>query len=161
MNKVELIQKLNSERQNLLDAIQGIPEHAMTAAGVLDTWSIKDILNHLSYWEAELVSQLWKAGQGQIPQVTSHTPQQIEELNQQWYLEGRERPLELVLADLHGVRKQTIRRIEGFSEKDLIQPGRFPWLKGLSLAERIASYSYEHEAEHTDQIQKWRRLQQL
>ncbi len=161
MDKAKIIQNLNREREKLLEAIQDIPEPAMSASGVLGDWSIKDILNHLNHWEAELVSQLWKAQQGQNPQVASYSDQKIEQLNQQWYQEGLDRPLEMILADLHGVRKQTIRRIEGFSERDLTQPGRFPWLAGLSLADRIASYSYEHEAEHADQIRKWIQRQQL
>lgn len=161
MNKAEIIEKLRNERKNLLEAIEGISEEAMQSPGVLGLWSIKDILNHLSHWEAELVKQLWQAEQGQKPEVPSYSAQKIEQLNQEWYHEGRERPLEMVLADLHGVRKQTIRRVEGFTEKDLTQSGRFTWLGGLSLEDRIASYSYEHEEEHVDEIRKWRVRQQL
>jgi hypothetical protein len=161
MNKSEILHKLNKERENLLEAIHGIPDEAMHIPGALGEWSVKDILNHLSHWEAVLVSQLWIAAQGRKPEITSYTDQRIEQLNQEWYQEGRQRPLVMVLSDLHGVRKQTIRRIEDFSEKDLSQPGRFPWLKELTLADRIASYSYEHEAEHAEQIRKWRQLEQL
>jgi hypothetical protein len=161
MNKANIILKLNQERENLLEILDGIPDEAMLTPGVLGPWSIKDILNHLNHWEAELVTQLWQAQQGQKPSAASHSSEKIEELNQQWYREDRERALDMILADFHGVRKQTLRRIEGFSEKDLTQPGRYAWLGRLSLADRIASYSYEHEAEHAEQIQKWRQLQQL
>jgi hypothetical protein len=161
MNKATIIHKLRNERENLLETIDGIPEQEMHTPGVIGDWSIKDILHHLNHWEAELVKQLWQAQQGQKPDIAYFSDQKIEQLNQKWYREGQDRPLEIVIADFHAVRKQTIRRIEVFAEKDLTQTGRFPWLRGLSLADRIASYSYEHEAEHTDQIKKWRRLNQL
>ena len=161
MNKATIIQMLEDERQKLLAVLEGIPHEAMLTSGVQGPWSIKDILNHLNHWEAELVTQLWFAQQGQKPGEASHSAEKIDQLNQQWYREGRDRPLDLVIADFHAVRKQTIRRVDSFSDEDFTRPGRYPWLRGISMAERIASYSYEHEAEHTKQIQKWKLLERL
>jgi hypothetical protein len=156
MNKVTILEELTNSHRKMLEAIDGLSEEAMLQPGVCETWSVKDILNHLSHWEAELVTLLWQVAQGKRPSSTSHSNEEIESLNQRWYQEGFERSLEMVMADFRGVRKQTIRRVEALTEDDLTQTDRFPWLKGTSLAEKIAVYSFEHDMEHIDSIKKWR-----
>ena len=156
MNKTTLLEKLSSGRQQSLEVIEGLSEDTMLQPGVSGDWSVKDILNHLNHWEAELVTMLWQVKQGQKPPITSHSTEEIEKLNQQWYLEGLERSLDRVMADFQGVRKQTIRRVEALPEDDLIHPNRYPWLKGKSLADKIAAYSFDHEIEHMQLIREWR-----
>ena len=39
----------------------------MIQPGVVGQWSLKDILVHLTLWEAELVTLLFQARQGQKP----------------------------------------------------------------------------------------------
>ena len=161
MNKSKVLENLHSSHQQILDAISGLSEQSMQHAGVEGEWSIKDILNHLSHWEAELVTLLWQIQAGQKPSAPTHTTADIDILNEQWYQEGLGRPLEMVLADFKGVRKQTIRRVEGFSEEELINPDRFSFLRGNSLAKKIAIYTFEHDLEHLDHIDGWKKRQGL
>jgi hypothetical protein len=156
MDKSTLLEKLDRSHQQMLETIAGLPKEDLLQPGVVGDWSVKDILNHLSHWEAELVTLLWRVEQEQRPVIKFHSAAEIEALNQQWYGEGRERSLELVMEDFKGVRKQTIRRVNALAEGDLTKVGQFPGLKGKSLADKIASYSFEHDLEHIDQIRKWR-----
>jgi hypothetical protein len=156
MNKVTILEELTNSHRKMLEAIDGLSEEAMLQPGVCGYWSVKDVLNHLSHWEAELVTLLWQVAQGKRPSSTSHSNEEIERLNQRWQQEGFERSLEMVIADFRGVRKQTIRRVEALTEDDLMQSDRFPWLRGKSLADKIAVYSFEHDMEHMDSINKWR-----
>jgi len=63
MTKDEILDALEDERENLIDAIEGLSDLDLLEAGVVEDWSIKDILAHLSAWEAELVKLLWQARQ--------------------------------------------------------------------------------------------------
>jgi hypothetical protein len=117
-----------------------------------DGWAIKDILSHLVRWEAELVKLLWQLRQGQRPTTVHFTGTDIDEINSRWLAEDRSRPLERILDDFQGVRRQTIRRIESFSDQELNDPQHYPWLKGEPLAEWVAEDSFKHEAEHLSQI---------
>jgi hypothetical protein len=156
MNKAELLSKLKSSHQQMLEAIGGLKAESMLEPGVTGQWCVKDILNHISHWEAELVTHLWWVQQGQKPAIKSYSIEEIDQLNHQWYEEDLERSLEMVTSDFKGVRKQTIRRVEALSEDNLTKADRFPWMKGKPLAELIASYSFEHDLEHIDQIRNWR-----
>lgn len=156
MEKDEIIDKLEDEREKFLEAIDGLSDEAMQEPGVVGEWSVKDILAHLNAWEAELVKLLWQAGQGLKPSTVHFSDMSVDERNAEWFEGGRARPLELALSDFIAVRKQTIRRVEGFNDRQLNDPAHFAWSKNYPLWEWIENDSYGHEAEHTAQIMEWR-----
>ncbi len=155
----EILDALEDEREQLLDAIEGLGEEQMLEPGVMADWSVKDILHHLSMWEAELVRLLWQTSQGTAPTTVHFTQESVDSTNAAWHERGKTRPLANVLSDFAAVRKQTTRRVSAFSDKDLNDPQRFPWLKGYPLWEWVESDSFGHEAEHTAQILQWRSQQ--
>lgn len=156
MTKTEIIAKLEEGREQFLDAIEGLSEDDMLQPGVVDEWSVKDILVHLARWETELVKLLWQANQGQKPTGALVSSDSVDELNARWYQESRARPLRLVLDDFHGVRTQTMRRVEELPEKAFNDLHYYRWLDNQPLWEWIAGDSFDHEAEHEAQIRAWR-----
>ncbi len=157
MNQSEVLSALHTHRAVLLAALDGLSDSAMQEPGVIDDWSVKDILTHLTAWEAELVARLAQARQGKKPANTNLTPAQADELNAQWRKEYKNRPLDRVLADFRAVRGQTITQVESLAEEDLNDPKRYSWLGGAPLWEWIERDSFgHHEAEHTAQIKAWR-----
>jgi len=156
MSKEDILKALEVSREDFLDAIDGLTEETLQQPGVMGEWSIKDILIHLTRWEAELVKLLWQAKQGKMPSSVHFSNIEVDEINEHWYQDSRSRTLEIALADFHGVRNQTIRRVEDFNDKDLTDPKAYPWLKDIPLWQWIAGDSFEHEAEHAVQIRDWR-----
>ena len=156
MHKEEIIRALQEGREELLDSIDGLSDEAMVGESVFDDWTVKDILAHLTMWEAELVKLLWQARQGQKPTSVHFSNVSMDEQNAKWHRQNKDRPLERILDDFHGVRLQTIRRVEALSDADMTDPNRYPWLEGTPLWKWIASDSFEHEAEHLAQIREWR-----
>jgi hypothetical protein len=65
-------------------------------------------------------------------------------------------PVDGVIDDFEAVRKQTIRRLEAFSDDDLNQAQLFTWQGKQPLWEWIANDSFQHENEHAAQIREWR-----
>lgn len=156
MTQDEILDALEDERENLLDAIDGLSDEQLTEPGVAEDWSIKDILHHLAMWEAEMVKLLWQAAQGEQPTTIHFRNQDIDTINAGWHAAGKDRPLDLVMGDFSGARKQTARRLDVFRDADLNDPQRYPWLRGAPLWSWIAEDSFKHEAEHTEQIKAWR-----
>jgi hypothetical protein len=155
MNKTETLQSLENEREKFLDLIEDLSEEELLQPGVTGGWSIKDILSHLTRWEAELIKLLWQAQRGQKPTSVHFAGQEVDETNARWHAELHGRPLESVLEDFHSVRTQTIRRVEAFEGADLTDPKRFAWLDGRPLWEWIEDDSFGHEAEHAGEIRAW------
>lgn len=155
MKKSEIIANLSDGRENFLELLQDIPRKQMEVPGVIDNWSIKDILVHLTRWEAELVKLLWQSEQGGKPTTVHFDQNSVDEINIRWFEASRKRALQLVMQDFLGVRNQTIRRVEALPEKILNDPHAFPWLEDNPLWQWIAQDSFEHEAEHEAQIKNW------
>ncbi len=159
MNKTELLAALEIEREKFLDAIEGIPEEAMIEPGVNGEWSLKDLLSHLTRWEAEMVRGLWQTKQGQVPDWPDGS--KVDEINAQWHTEMRDRPLIKALDDFEAVRSQTLLRVEAFTDRELTDPKRYPWTRGTPLWEIIANNSFGHEEEHLPDIVTWRKKRQI
>ena len=159
MNKEDLLQKMEESRERFLEVIEGLDEAAFNVQGVVGDWSLKDILMHLTRWEAELVKLLWQVRQGQRPTTAHFSKESVDEINARWYNESRDRELESVLEDFHGVRAQTMHRVEAFLDKELIDSQRYKFLQGQALCDYIAGDSYEHEDEHLPEIKAWREKQ--
>jgi|DewCreStandDraft_4_1066084.scaffolds.fasta_scaffold167176_2 hypothetical protein len=157
MTQDEILDALEDQREKFLEAIDGLNEDQLTEPGVVGEWSVKDIMFHLTMWEAELVKLLWQAAQGAQPTTVHFGKTPVDELNAAWSALSRTRSLDQVIDDFAGVRKQTSRRVSAFKDQDLKDAQRFPWLKGHPLWEWIAEDSFKHEAEHTAQILAWRK----
>jgi hypothetical protein len=156
MDKTELLEALEDERQELVEMLEDLPDESLLASGVSGSWSIKDILIHLTHWEGQIVTLLYQVSQGMEKPSTAHFgKEKVDDLNQRWYEAGKERPLALVWQDWIAVRKQTLRRLNDFSEQDLNDPKRYPWLNNVALWQWIASDTFEHEEEHGDAIRDW------
>ncbi|HMK08270.1 MAG TPA: ClbS/DfsB family four-helix bundle protein [Anaerolineales bacterium] len=157
MTKSEILSALDASRAALLDVIDGLPPERLLAPNAVGEWSVRDILQHLSLWEAELVRLLVHVDQRRKPVGAGlGASPDFDSLNARWHAETKDRPLENVLADFHGVRRQTRRWVEEFSEDELTRVRPEPWLQRRPLAVWIAEYSYEHEAEHIQAIRAWR-----
>lgn len=152
MTKRELLQKLEDQREKFLDVLETIPEELWEIKGIDNNWSIKDILAHLTRWEAELVKLLWQINQGQRPNSILLDKIIVNEVNANWLKESQNRTLHKVLEDFHSVRNRTIFWVESFNEKALFDPKRYKWLKNKPLSEWIADNSYGHEEEHLQTI---------
>ena len=159
MKKETLNNNLREERENFLSAIDGLTNEELILPGVCGEWSVKDIMAHITAWEAELVKLLWQVSQGGIPTTVHFTNPDVDQINAAWYARDKARSLELVTADFQGVRNQTIRRVLSFSEDDLNDPGRYSWSADKALWQWIVGDSSEHEAEHIINIIDWRENQ--
>ena len=155
MKKSEILTALDETREKFLDSIDGLTDEQLQEPGITGEWSVKDLMAHMARWEAELVKLLWQARGGQRPTTFHFTQTSVDDTNARWSREFNSLSLEQVLDDFHGVRTQTLRRVEALNDKDLTDPHAFPWAKGFPLWKWIASDSYEHEAEHTAQIREW------
>lgn len=124
----------------------------VTAAELLQSeagdWSLLDKVAHLAAWDAEAVLALARVKQGGKPRYLNISPVETENLNAQWLVENRGRPVERVLGDFQGVWRQLVRQVRGFAPADLEDTKRFPWLQGKSLVDFVDEWVLQHEREH-------------
>jgi hypothetical protein len=162
MNKSELLTSLTDSRRQIVTVINDFSDIELIEPETLDGWSGKDVLAHLAAWEAELVTALARdVAQNKRPALLDILDGKVEEINLQWHKENEARPLDRIRDDFAGVRKQLIRQITNIPDKDLIDPKRYKWLNGQSLADYIADYANGHDQEHIDALTQWRDSRKL
>jgi uncharacterized damage-inducible protein DinB len=155
--KQNILTELQASRAALLDAIDGLAPAQLLEPRTLGAWSVRDLLQHLSLWEAELVRLLVHLDQGRNPVGQSFVPHpDFDALNARWLAETKDRPLDRVMEDFHGVRRQVVRWVSELSGDDLTRARPETVLRGEPLSSWIAEYSFKHELEHTAQIRAWR-----
>ena len=121
-------------------------------------WSIKDVLAHLWAWQQISIARVEAAAQNREPEL----PRWIVNIGEDWeenadqvnaltYEMNHEQPW----AEVHQKWKegflQFLEAGEGISERDLLDGGRYPWLKGYALA-FILIASYDHHQEHFEKL---------
>jgi hypothetical protein len=158
-NKTELLALLRSEYANFAEAIAGLSEAQMTAPGAEVQWSVKDIAAHLLFWQQRAVFLLECVKLGYRQDMDRWRGADVDTRNEQNFQAQRMRPTTDVLRDLTDSQDAVIRLLEETSEADIFAPGRFDWLKGISLAEGVGNETHGHYQEHMESLRSWRAKQ--
>jgi hypothetical protein len=157
MNKAEAMELIQSERQALESVLAELSEEQMSQPGVENSWSVKDILAHITDWESRMVQWIAESLRGEVPQrpAPGMTWDDLDRLNEQTYLLNKDRKLGDVLADFHRSYERAFDVVEALTEEDLIDPRRFAWREGNPLWHMVAGNMWEHYQEHRESIEKW------
>lgn len=156
MKKTEIIRTLQESRTAFMAAIEGLSDEAMLEPDVVGKWSVRDLLVHLTLWEAGLVTLLFYVKEGRKPPPDENAAETMDQKNARLHAENKDRPLDAARTDFAAVRKQTLRRVRALTPAEFEQADELAWLEGAPLSKWIASDTFEHEAEHLQQIREWR-----
>ncbi len=155
MSKNDVIVQITAARSDTFAAVDGVSEELLCQPQTIGEWSVKDVLLHLSRWEAELVKLLFQAKQGADIDSPIFADDFLK-YNDGWWAEGKDRPLEAVMADMAGVRQQLLRRLNEFSDAELDDAERFSWMKHQPLSELVIDLCVGHETHHNKELLIWR-----
>src|ERR1700682_4906256 len=108
MNRDELTAALRAARARLDAVLGNMSEPDLLAPGLDGQWSTKDVIAHVTAWDVDLLTNLGKVKRGQKPGKTAWMAASIQARNDLWHAELKDRPLERVLADYHGVHQQLL-----------------------------------------------------
>jgi hypothetical protein len=155
MTRAELIAELESERARLNAVLAGVQPDQVGLPEVSGTWSVKDMAAHLAVWTARLITVLFHAERGGEPPEINRMLDDWDALNDEDYQAHKDRPYDRVMSDFHASHRQLIKRLSAWREDDLLDAGRFPWLRGRSMGEFVRQEAAEHDADHRAQIEAW------
>jgi hypothetical protein len=153
--KERLIQTLvnaHNDFQGLLDEMEA---EKLTEVGVVEGWSVKDILAHIAFWEQRVTAWAAALNQGTRPEPPFWSSDWNEErINQAIYEQNRERALQDVLDQWQSVHESVLQAIQEMSEQDLFER-KVNWLGNASFAEALPGNSFEHLRHHEQDIRAW------
>ncbi|MEX0788990.1 MAG: DinB family protein [Anaerolineales bacterium] len=155
MTREELNASLAKSRAGFLQTIEGLTAEEILEPGVAAAWSVRDVMQHLSIWEAETIQLMIHYRRGHRP-PSERFRISPGALDAKWHEATRHRPLDRVVEDFHGVRRHLVRHIDELTFLELNRMPAQSWMQKRPLAEWIARDTYLHEQEHTGQIRRWR-----
>jgi len=148
MSRRRLLETLEARWQDLLASYAGLSDAELNERGVTGTWSVKDIIAHVSVWEAEALRCLPVVLAGRRPPRYSVTHGGIDAFNAKMTEKSRK----LTLADVLRQRDDTHRRLIAFV-------GRVPESEcagDTRFRRRLRLDTFGHYAVHTKAISRWR-----
>lgn len=151
MDKQQLLKQLDKAWQSFKASYAGLPDAQLTEPGVVDDWSVKDILAHVTTWEEEALQHLPFIAKGGRPPRYSVKYGGIDAFNAQMTEQKQRLPLSEVLRQLEETHHRLIAYIERAPEEQFTQETRF--------RRRLRLDTYSHYPLHTRAIRAWREAQ--
>jgi hypothetical protein len=144
--KTELLESIRATRDQLNKKFSKLTPEQMVWPGSMGDWSVKDILAHLVDWEQRLIRWYQAGLRGEIP----HTPapgmtwRDLPKLNQKGYELHMHETLEDVFQQYQASYQQILTLIEGMTEREIFEAGRYAWTGDSSLLSWIAANTSSH-----------------
>ena len=145
--KQDLLNEAAREYKALHESIQGLNEAQMTQVW-LGTWSVRDIIAHMSGWHRELTPALERIARGERPVPEGTSYDDVDAWNERFAAARRNTPVAEVLLELDASH-------EAFMHAAAQVPdARFG--EGKTAWKIVSQNSAHHYKEHGDQIRAWR-----
>jgi hypothetical protein len=152
MSRAGLLSRLDARWQELVASYAGLSEPELLEPGVTGTWSVKDIIAHVTTWEAEALAHRPVILAGGKPPRYSVTHGGINAFNAQMTQRNREFPLAEALRRRDDTHRRLIELVRGLPEEALASDTR--------VRRRLRLDTYGHYPIHARAIRAWRALEQ-
>ena len=148
MNKVEFLDTIRSKRARLEENLAKLSEEELTRRTTPGSWSIKDGLAHLTFYEQHMLSHVRRALKHTL-EINKVTNAERTARNAQIYERNEDRPLADVIAEMQNSFAEVIALVETVPETILTDPTYFAFLNGMPLWQYILDEtSGAHYEEH-------------
>ena len=148
MSRSQVLKRIDQRWNALLASYAGLTAADMTEAGVTGTWSVKDIVAHVTTWEEEALTHLPTILRGERPARYSVTHGGINAFNAQATERNRSLSLPEVLRRRDDTHRRLVEFVQRVPESECAGDTRF--------RRRLRLDTYGHYAVHTKAIRKWR-----
>lgn len=153
------LSRLETERALLDETIAGIDDAAMTEEGTPGAWSVKDLVARIAVWDRRGLRWIDEAVHGTVPHIPEPglTFADMDRLNEQTFVEHRERPLVEVLAEYRDASERLLARVRKLTPEDLARSFSLgqPDVADPMTVERLVAWRWHHYAEHGYEIRRW------
>jgi hypothetical protein len=156
-SKRELLEILQDEKGRLDEVIGQLTKDQLLEPGIESGRSVKDILAHITDWEQRMVRWIEESAAGLVPQrpAPGMTWNDLDRLNEQTYLQNKDKSLAEVLAASAISYDQALVAVQGLTDGELLDGSRYAWRNGDPMWHMVAANTWWHYKEHREQIETW------
>ena len=146
-DKQSLLNDAAREYRSLHEAIHGLNEEQMTEVW-LGTWSIREIVAHMTGWHREMGPALERIARGERPVAEGVSYDDVDTWNAKFAQGGRDTSVADLLLELDKSHESFLRAADAVPA-ERFQPGK-------TAFKIVDLNSAHHYREHGDQIRAWR-----
>ncbi len=152
--KADVERELVEAWQALASAVDSFPDLELEQPGVVDSWSIKDLLGHIAFWAQQAAHnlELIDAGRGDDVQRPG-SEMELDEWNERERRLRQDRPLARVREEWLDSIQSAMQALAAFPAERLEEEVR----GGQTAIRLLAADTYEHYCEHLAHLIAWRR----
>jgi uncharacterized damage-inducible protein DinB len=158
MTKEKALASLVESRQALHQAIEGLSEEQMTQVQVEGTWTVKDVIGHVSAWEELLAQPMRGYAEGGV--FACDVIADYLAFNDEDAARKRDVPLDEILSQATAVRQDLVAAANELSAEQLEAEVTYPWGSTGTVMQGLSGLAV-HEMEHAGAIQEWRQGDQV
>lgn len=148
MRKEQVLTKIAQAWATLEGSYSGLTAEQMVEPGVTESWSVKDILAHVTWWEEESLKYLPVILEGRRPPRYSTMYGGIDAFNALMTEQKRGLSLSEVLKQLQETHHRLVLYVESAPEEQLTAD--------TSFRRRLRADTYGHYPQHAQAIRAWR-----
>lgn len=148
MTRPELLQRLGRAWEEFKDSYAGLSEAELLKPGVTGAWSVKDLIAHVTWWEAEALTHLPHILAGRRPPRYSVMYGGIDAFNARMTELKRDLSLADVLREQDDVHRRLVALVQDAPDAQLTGETRF--------RRRLRLDTYGHYPKHARAIRAWR-----
>ena len=145
--KQDLLNEAAREYKAFHEAIQGLNETQMTEVW-LGTWSLRDIVAHISGWHHELEPALGRIARGERPVPAGTSYEDVDAWNEKFAAARKTTPVAEVLLELDASHEAFMHAAAQVPEDRFVE-GKTAW-------KIVSQNTGHHYREHGEQIRAWR-----
>ena len=153
VTKADVERELLEAWEGLGSAVDSFSDMELEQPGVVEGWSIKDLLGHIAFWAEQAAENMQLIAAGRADEVRRPSDEKAtDEWNEREWRARRERPLS-------DVREEWLDSFQGVMQALAALPSERlgEKLKGYTALKLFAEDTYEHYKEHLEHLNAWRR----
>ena len=148
--KADLQAALTKEHDAFLDALESVDLELVTVPGIVEAWSVRDLVVHVAFWAEHAVEALTLAAAGRGDEFAYDTAQ-TDEMNARLLTESKRMTPAAAL-------EREARAFEAFvAALETLDPGLLDLRlgNGDTVAEVVGYDGAAHYREHTEPLRSW------
>jgi hypothetical protein len=147
LGKDELVSALEEEHAQWHAALARLEEAQIITPGAHGSWSVKDLLVHISVWDRRGTGWIKTAAEGNMPEMPGPglSWQDLDRLNHQTYLENKDKPVAEVMEEFDAAHRELVEQVEALSDRVARNP----------VVGELVSWRYQHATGHREGIREW------
>lgn len=149
MTRDQLLRRLDAQWQAFKASYAGLSEVELLEPGVTGSWSVRDIVAHVTTWEEEALAYLPLILEGGRPPRYSTRYGGIDQFNALMTERKKDLPLAEVLRQLDDVHRRVVELVRRVPEEHVTRESRF--------RHRLRMDTYHHYPQHAGAIRRWRK----